>query len=172
MVVYGINVTATCFYVHWAHYGSSYAERDASVGQAESKKKENATAAAVGDDDDDDVNNNSSNDNNNNNNEHAKFQASAAMYVRSALLWDLTQRREVILCRTFGLNWGLSRNVGTEFSPRCVISQRREDLNNNHDFHNCDLWPRQRNRKRDVWNGCHIVDACLSVYVTDMWLLV
>lgn len=63
----------------------------------ETKKKENAAAAAVGDDD----------VNNNNNNEHAKFQASAAMYVRSALFWDLTQHTEVVLCRSFGLNMGI-----------------------------------------------------------------
>jgi len=57
------------------------AVRDIGVGRVETKKKENAAAAAV----------------NNSNNEYAKFQASAAMYMRSVLFWDLTQRREIIL---------------------------------------------------------------------------
>jgi hypothetical protein len=141
------------------------AERDVDVGWVETKKKENAASAAVVDD-----------DVNINNNEHAKFQASAARYVRSTLFWDLTQRRAVILCRSCGLNIGVvpKRRCGTlSLSLRCIISQSSADLNNNHDFHNCDMWPsmmwpRQRNRKRDVFNGCHIVDVRLSVYVTDM----
>jgi hypothetical protein len=61
-------------------------QRNVLVGRVETKKMENTTVAAaaavvVVDDDD---------NNNNNNNEHANFQASAPMYVRSALSWDLT----------------------------------------------------------------------------------
>jgi hypothetical protein len=48
------------------------AVRDIGVGRVETKKKENAAAAAVY-------------DVNNSNNEYAKFQASAAMYMRSVL---------------------------------------------------------------------------------------
>jgi hypothetical protein len=98
---------------------------------------------------------------------HAKYQASAAMYVRSAVFWVLTQCREVILCRIFGLNMAVvpKRWYGI---LRCVISQRSDDLNNNHDLHIFDFWPRKRNRKFGVFNGCHIVDVLLSLYVTDM----
>jgi hypothetical protein len=84
------------------------AENDVGISGVKTKKKGNAAGV------DDNVNNNK--------NKHVTFQASAAMYVRSVLFWNLTQRREVILRRSCALNIGVvpNRRFGTLSLSLCV----------------------------------------------------
>jgi hypothetical protein len=76
--------------------------------------------------------------------ESPRFQSSAAMYVRSALCWDITQRRVVILYRRFGTTywslpqWSRLLKMGPIRCPEtsvkyyhltsCVISQQNANL--------------------------------------------
>jgi hypothetical protein len=75
--------------------------------------------------------------NNNNNNNinvtYAWFQASAAMLMRSALFWNITQRRVVILYRRFGTD-RLSRNIGTELPLFAASYPRRAQISTTWQF--------------------------------------
>jgi len=47
-----------------------------------------------------------------------KFQVSAAMYMRSALLWDVTQHRLVVRYRRFGTTYRFHFQVSSSRQPR------------------------------------------------------